>query len=92
MAKFVKHPLSDAKIEELVEHLKFSNMKERATKAAEQMGGDDKQKAISDSFAKFYRKGMVGDWKNYFKGEKLKTWDDWISKNLEGSEIQFNFN
>jgi hypothetical protein len=81
LAEFVKHPLTEAKIEELVEHLKFSNMKERAAK---QMGAND-------SYTKFYRKGVVGDWKNYFKGEKLKTWDDWIAKNLEGSEIEFNF-
>ena len=91
MAKFVNHPLSNAKIEELVEHLKFSNMKERAARVAKQMEGDDDQKAIADSFTKFYRKGMVGDWKNYFKGEKLKNWDTWISKNLEGSDIEFNF-
>ena len=34
LARFVNRPLSEAKIEELVEHLKFSNMKERATQAS----------------------------------------------------------
>ena len=85
ISTFVNHPLSKSKIAELVEHLTFSNMKERAAKQMGQVGGKD------DTTSKFYRKGTVGDWKNYFKGEKLTLWDDWIAKNLEGSDIKFNF-
>ena len=36
---------------------------------------------------KFFRKGVVGDWKNYFKGENLKVWDQWIQDNLQGTDI-----
>ena len=80
MTKFVNHPLSESKVIELVEHLKFNNMKERAVKVM-----------ADESFIKFFRKGTVGDWKNYFTGERLKAWDDWIANNLEGSDIEFNF-
>ena len=83
IASFINHPISEAKIEELVEHLKFSNMKDRATKQS----ADAKSKGLG----KFFRKGEVGDWKNHFKGDKLKKWDDWIAKNLEGSDIEFKF-
>ena len=82
ISKFLNHPMSDAKIEELVDHLKFSNMKGRA---AEQTGGKN------DKFTKFFRKGSVGDWKNYFKGDNLKLWDDWIQENIKESDIKFNF-
>ena len=86
LAKFVDHPLSEAKIEELVEHLRFQNMKERS---ANQMGGANSNDA---RMTKFYRKGKVGDWKNYLTGKKLKVWDEWISNNLEGSDdISFTF-
>ena len=78
IATFVNHVLSEEKIKELVEHLKFANMKERAA------AGDSKK-------ATFFRKGAVGDWKNHFKEEKVKVWDEWIEKNLEGLNIKFNF-
>ena len=35
----------------------------------------------------FIRKGMVGDWKNYFNEENNKVWDKWIAENLEGTDI-----
>ena len=82
ITEFVNHVLSEEKIKELDEHVKFTNMKERA---AAQFGGNDSK------MAKFYRKGAVGDWKNYFKDDKLKVWDEWIAKNVEGSNIKFNF-
>ena len=78
LATFLNHPLSEEKVNELVEHLEFSNMKERAVKE-------------NPRSSTFFRKGEVGDWKNFFEGEKLENWDKWIAKNLEGSDIQFNF-
>jgi len=78
LATFLNHPLSEEKVNELVEHLEFSNMKERAAK-------------VDQRRSTFFRKGEVGDWKNFFEGEKLENWDKWIAKNLEGSDIQFNF-
>jgi len=78
IAEFVNRPMSKDKVKELVEYLKFGNMKERA-----QQGKGMK--------ATFFRKGEAGDWKNYFKGDNLKLWDEWIAKNLDGSDIKFNF-
>ena len=82
LAIFLNHPLSYVKVEELNEHLKFSNMKERATKES-----TDANKTMG----KFFRKGEIGDWKNHFKGEKLSNWDTWIAKNLNGTDIKLNF-
>ena len=73
---FLNHQLKEETISELVDYLDFGNVKARA----------------SDQKKTFYRKGVVGDWKNYFQGDKLKLWDDWISKQVEGTDIQFSFN
>ena len=35
----------------------------------------------------FFRKGIVGDWKNYFHGKTLLSLDKWISDNLEDTDI-----
>ncbi len=37
------------------------------------------------------RKGQIGDWKNYFSGDKLAEWDNWIQQNLEGTNIKMVF-
>ena len=38
---------------------------------------------------KFFRKGEVGDWKNHFSPELNQKIDEWISKNLTGSDLKF---
>ena len=67
--------LSDQDISEIVEYLDFSNVKERAF----------------ESKKNFFRKGIVGDGENYFQGENLQKWDDWVNKNLEGTDIKFTY-
>jgi hypothetical protein len=58
---------------------------------------DNFRKLVTESypddpgFAKFVRKGIVGDWKNYFNDEQTKIWNAWIAKNLEGTEIKMTF-
>jgi hypothetical protein len=50
--------------------------------------GDQNMKKMMTNF---FRKGQIGDWKNYFTGDKLKEWDDWIEDNLTGTEIKMVF-
>ena len=42
---------------------------------------------------RFYRKGEVGNWKEYFEegGDMLKEWNKWIDEKLEGTDIKFVF-
>ena len=46
---------------------------------------------MKDVYSKFFRKGKVGDWKNYFEGESLSQWDQWIAENLEGTDLKMVF-
>lgn len=73
MTTFLNHNLSEEAISALVDYLDFSNVKERA----------------SDQKKSFFRKGIVGDGTNYFQGDKLKVWDNWIAKNIDGTDIKF---
>ena len=75
IARFLNHPQSEDKVNELVEHVNFSNMKERTPQR----------------FSNFFRKGEVGDWKNHLKEEKLKEWDAWVANGLDGYNIKFKF-
>ena len=36
----------------------------------------------------FIRKGIVGDWKNYFDDEMNAKWDPWIEIQLAGSSFR----
>ncbi len=40
---------------------------------------------------KFFRKGEVSDWKNYFTGEKLDEWNTWIESELKGTDISMQY-
>eukprot|EP00095_Tigriopus_kingsejongensis_P004143 maker-scaffold703_size109190-snap-gene-0.16 protein:Tk04143 transcript:maker-scaffold703_size109190-snap-gene-0.16-mRNA-1 annotation:"sulfotransferase 1a1-like" len=80
VCEFTGHKRTEAEIEALCQHLTIDKMRQKAQKAAR----TDQQKAFA---SKFFRKGQVGDWKNYFQGEKLVEWDQWIKDNLAASDI-----
>ena len=61
-------------MDQLVEHLKFDNMKEN--KAVDVTNG-----------GWFMRQGKVGDFRNYFNEEVTKRFDKWIKNNLNGTNI-----
>ena len=48
---------------------------------------NSKSEEDKEEWQRFFRKGGLGDWKNYFQGENLKTWDEWIEENLAGTDI-----
>jgi hypothetical protein len=74
--KFVGKHLTELRILQLDDLLYIDNFREILTEGS----GDPSMK-------KFVRKGKVGDWKNYFTEEKLMIWNEWIAKNLEGTDI-----
>ena len=46
---------------------------------------------MNQMMTKFFRKGTVGDWKNYIEGENENRWNEWIKNNLEGTDIKMAF-
>ena len=73
---FLKHPLSEEKIESLVDHVKFENMKKNPATNLFQSG--DKQ---------FIRKGQIGDWKNHFDEAGNEKFETWILENIKETDL-----
>ena len=70
----------------LDDHLYIGNLRKHGSEAMS--GGDE---AMKKTMLQFFRKGQIGDWKNYFEGEKLEDWNNWIQENLEGTNIEMVF-
>ena len=70
----------------LDDHLYIGNQRKHGSESMS--GGNEVTKKM---YTKFFRKGQVGDWKNYFAGEKLGQWDQWIADNLQGTDLEMAF-
>ena len=81
-AQFLRIHLTQLQILKLDDHLYIDNFKKIVTESFPKDPGSEESYMV-----KFFRKGVVGDWKNYFKGENLKVWDQWIQDNLQGKDI-----
>merc|ERR1711892_904888 len=78
LCEFLEHPLSEEKVDELVDHVHVDNMRKNPWVSP------PKSKHVRMDFI---RKGKVGDSKNYFTPEKAKEWNEWIEEKTRGSGI-----
>jgi len=78
LSVFLNHPLTTELVDQLVDHLKFDNMK--VNPSANPTAGMNLK---SD----FMRKGQVGDWKNFFTPEKTEEWATWIQEKTRGTGL-----
>ena len=84
MMKIMNHigyQLSKDKIEELCEALKFENFRKTSSMNLAAHRHNENQ-------GQFLRKGIVGDWVNYFNREMSEDWDEYIRNNLDTLEIK----
>ena len=81
IANFLDKPLSDDLISRISEQCTFNGMKKNAT--SYQVKKDD---AVEISLL---RKGVVGDWKNYFSPELNERFENEVLANLKGSGLGF---
>ncbi|TRY80471.1 hypothetical protein TCAL_13353, partial [Tigriopus californicus] len=84
LAQFLGYERTEEELDTLVKHLTIDNMRNISVAKAR----NDYEKEF---LAKFFRKGQVGDWSNYFQGETLQKWNEWIKKHLEGTDIVMRF-
>ena len=75
MMDHIGHRLKEEKVTELCEAMTFSNYKNISSLNAR---GDRVKEGEGD----FTRKGVVGDWVNYFDADLNQLWDGWIRENL----------
>ena len=78
LAKYLEVELSDEKIIELIEFTSFKNMKSyiKFTDTPENRSPNFKESM------EFFRKGQIGDWKNYFTDDMIKKLKEIVEKNL----------
>ena len=84
IANFLNKPLSDDLISLIAEQCTFSAMKKNAASSSVPLptkGGG--------SF--LLRKGVVGDWKNYFTPELNEKFEKEVLDKLKGSGLEFDF-
>eukprot|EP00794_Sanderia_malayensis_P010227 gene10227-11276_t len=90
VASFLDKELTDAQIKSLEDHLSFKSMRESSGTVE-----DGKKLGIfvekTEKDAHFFRKGEVGDWKNYFTEEMDKKVDDEIEKHFKDIGLKFRY-
>lgn len=79
LAKYLEKELTDEQVQAIVEATSISNMKKTSCKAGPQM---------ADAF---FRKGVIGDWKNYLTDEQRTILDQQSKKYLESIGLKFKY-
>ena len=82
IANFLNKPLSEDVIRRIAEQCSFNGMKKNASSFSLQTN----QYKVS-----FLRKGVVGDWKNYFTPELNQRFENEVLEKLKGSGLKFDF-
>ena len=47
--------------------------------------------SLEGFYSNFLRKGMVGDWKNYFTPEQNEAFEKQVLAKIEGSGLEFDY-
>ena len=82
IANFLNKPLSDDLISRIAEQCTFSGMKKNAASYSI---------PTKDGESSMLRKGVVGDWKNYFTPELNERFENEVLAKLKGSGLEFDF-
>ena len=83
IANFLNKPLSDDLTSRIAEQCTFSGMKKNAASYEFEKANEGK--------ASLLRKGVVGDWKNYFTPELNERFENEVLAKLKGSGLEFDF-
>ena len=71
----IGHTVDTEKLDKLVEATEFKNFQAKS--------GMNTNERHREGKGQFIRKGIVGDWVNYFSVEKAREWQNWTEQNLE---------
>ena len=88
LAKFLGEDLSENVLDIIVEKTSFKFAKE-AREAA--LKTDAQESSYREDISPFLRKGVVGDWKNYFSDEESEYMDRRYNETLKPLGINFQY-
>ena len=86
IADYLGYRLSEDIIQKIVEQTKFAAMKLNPTANNGWMA-----EYHTEGATPFMRKGVVGDWRNYFTDEQSAKLDVLIREKLEGTDLVFDY-
>ena len=86
IAKFIGQDISKELVEEIAHRTTFESMKNDSTANYEQL-----RKFKVPTRTDFMRKGIVGDWKNYFTPEQAARLDAVYDEKMKGTGIDLEF-
>lgn len=87
VAMFMEKKIPDQKMELLLDHLSFDNMKKNSACNLESILKLKTGEVESDQFI---RKGEIGDWKNYLSPDMCEKFDEYVVTNTKGTGLTFN--
>ncbi|XP_054720276.1 sulfotransferase 1 family member D1-like [Uloborus diversus] len=85
IASFLEKQLTTENINAIIEHCSFQNMAKSNTVA---LSSND---VVGGSVGKFFRKGQVGDWKNYLTPEQIERLDEEVVKVCGKSGLEYTY-
>ena len=84
IAKFIGQDLTPSEVSSVVEQTTFEAMKANPAASKNWL-----EPLFHDRSATFLRKGVVGDWRNYFTEEQSARMDEEVEKTLDGTGLEF---
>lgn len=84
-AQFLGNPLTQEQVLELVDHLKFENLKNNDSVNYPTIFPWKDSYASRDDETPFMRKGQIGSYRTSMSKEMIIKFDTWISENIKGT-------
>ncbi|KAK7087483.1 sulfotransferase 6B1-like [Littorina saxatilis] len=91
LAEFLKVDASDQLCEDIADQCSFKKLKQADETVKVKDKAPDNPIFKDGSLKKMFRKGEVGDWKNYFTAELSEEFDRVVPENLKGCDLKIQY-
>ncbi|PIK58211.1 putative sulfotransferase 1C2A [Apostichopus japonicus] len=92
VSQFLAKSLTDEQLDNICENVTFNNMRKNPNVNPDSEGGlGTNWKKSNANHLTFLRKGIVGDWKNWFTVTQSEKFDELSRQKLAGTGLSFTF-
>ncbi|XP_071093769.1 sulfotransferase 1C2-like isoform X3 [Haliotis cracherodii] len=91
VAEFIGESVTEELCEQIAEACSFKNLKVAATDVKEELPNGNRSEVWKEGHEGMYRKGEVGDWKNWITVAQDERFDDVIDRKFEAKGIVFTY-
>ncbi|XP_071481833.1 sulfotransferase 1A1-like [Diadema antillarum] len=90
IAKFINHPVSEDILDDVISKTSIDGIRKEMARLEETLE-DGNQYGKAYGTVSYYRKGIIGDWKNCFTVAQSEQFDRELQERLHGSGLTFEF-